>query len=251
MIAILCAVLSVSPYHIDPLPHAVLTGGMMSTVVLLEAAVKPSLDPRPTCLPDALSFSCERESLTALDRSSVREGSRPWRVASNALLISGLAAPFVLDALDARDSSALIDSLVMAEATATALFTTELLKYAVRRPRPSRYVTWSMGQVGSADDNLSFPSGHVGVVGAMSTSYAYTFWLRHPDSAWRWVVVGTGAALTGVTAAARIEGGKHFVSDVLAGVAIGAASGILIPWLAAHEAAIVIADDSVTVRKAF
>ena len=64
-----------------------------------------------------------------------------------------------------------------------------------------------------------------------STAYATTFWLRHPDSPWRFAVIGGVVALTGVTGYGRIGGGWHFYTDVFAGAAIGATAGLVVPAL--------------------
>jgi membrane-associated phospholipid phosphatase len=69
------------------------------------------------------------------------------------------------------------------------------------------------------------------MVASATTALTTTVFLRHPESPMRWVILGAGGALTGLTALARDEAGNHFPSDVIVGTFIGAFSGFVVPYL--------------------
>jgi membrane-associated phospholipid phosphatase len=79
----------------------------------------------------------------------------------------------------------------------------------------------------------SFPSGHTSAAfaGAVFTGEVYA--RLHPDRQSRHWVRGGGLALAALTGYARVRAGHHFPSDVLAGAALGALVGWVVPW--AHE----------------
>jgi membrane-associated phospholipid phosphatase len=54
----------------------------------------------------------------------------------------------------------------------------------------------------------------------------------HPELAGkRWLLYGAALVPTALVGYYRVEGGKHFPTDVLTGAFIGAAAGILVPHL--------------------
>ncbi|MCA9773442.1 MAG: phosphatase PAP2 family protein [Myxococcales bacterium] len=94
-------------------------------------------------------------------------------------------------------------------ALGTAVGATEALKLTVDRQRPYSHST------------TSFPSGHASAA-AVSTalSHYYIDHLPLPELA-KWPIHGAYAALPYAVGWARVEGGNHFPSDTLAGIALG------------------------------
>ena len=77
----------------------------------------------------------------------------------------------------------------------------------------------------------SFPSAHTSASAAACFFTAKVFNDYYPDSKWKplvWIGAATLPALTGYL---RYEAGRHFISDIAAGYALGAVIGILIPEL--------------------
>ncbi len=68
-----------------------------------------------------------------------------------------------------------------------------LRRGASRRWSYSKDATSS--DLANSDAARSFPSGHTAATFSAATSYAITFWKRHPDSPWRIVVLVAGEAL--------------------------------------------------------
>ena len=60
-------------------------------------------------------------------------------------------------------------------------------------------------------------------------AYATTYGLRNPESPWRWAVYGGAATLSLVTGYARVGGGMHFYTDVMASTVLGTVIGIVVP----------------------
>ena len=77
----------------------------------------------------------------------------------------------------------------------------------------------------------SFFSNHTTSAFTTAVYSAYTFQLRHPGSPlvpWAW---GGSLALAAGTGTMRILAGKHFPTDVIAGAAVGAFCGYVVPRL--------------------
>ena len=229
---------SSTPYALDLAPDVTIT----TTTATLFAALmlaRETLPFSPRCLPDGPE-RCDPASLGTIDRYALRHRSKTWMRISDVGQIAALTLPPLLVGLDVAMTHTptpwvdiATDAWVMLEGSLFAGLTTHLLKIATSRPRPrqydpQRYATTQQSQA-------SFPSGHSTAAGAGASAYAITFWLRHPRSPWRYVVLGTATALAGGTAWARVEAGAHFPSDVAAGLAIGTFFGVLVPWLHRKE----------------
>ena len=130
-----------------------------------------------------------------------------------------------------RRSVIYLESYLLATTTAT------LIKNSADRPRPYTYV--SDGQRPNDDtydvtDDEAFqsmPSSHASS-SFCGAAFAMTDQLiSRPQSGWveRVGVAFTGGLLASMTSTLRVSAGKHFPSDVLAGGAIGMASGVLVP----------------------
>jgi membrane-associated phospholipid phosphatase len=190
-------------------------------------------------LSQARFASLSPTGLNALDRTVVGNDSPGAGRASDALLGVSLALPFaagLLDWLVAHDGRGLggfaEDSLVVLETLAINLLLCDVVKFAVRRPRPYLYNPGTNSDERlKPDAALSFYSGHTAMAFAMATSYSYLFSLRHPHSPLVPVVWAGTYAVAATVGIMRVEAGKHFWTDVLAGAAVGSATGFLVPWL--------------------
>ena len=121
-------------------------------------------------------------------------------------------------------------SAMYAEALLLAYGTKDLLKAIVPRYRPYTYV--GSTPVGEEDDYFnSFPSGHTTLAFLATTFLSVTFAREYSTSPWRVpIAIGSYALAAGV-GATRVLSGSHFMTDVLAGAAIGVLWGWLIPFL--------------------
>lgn len=94
------------------------------------------------------------------------------------------------------------------------------LKQLTRRERPFRQCD-DIRECVRAADPFSFPSGHA----LHATAFAVLFSIRYPS------LTLPLAGFAALVALSRVVLGVHFPSDVLAGVAIGAATGSMIAIL--------------------
>ncbi|HET6612313.1 MAG TPA: phosphatase PAP2 family protein [Kofleriaceae bacterium] len=121
------------------------------------------------------------------------------------------------------------DALIILEAVAVAADVNQIAKLSFARQRPFVHARGGSGAEATADDNLSFYSGHTSFAFAMATASGTVATLRGYHLApLIWGVGLTAAAATGYL---RIAADKHYATDVLAGAVVGSATGILIPIL--------------------
>jgi membrane-associated phospholipid phosphatase len=231
-----------SPYAIDYVFDSTLTLGSFGTLLLLHEVAGGSLQNNYICSYAQTDSPCDPKSVNKFDRGAIHNHSKAWDdvgtyglfvIIGGALVGSALDNSFTES--DHRFRGFASDALVMIETTGMATLTTHIIRYGVRRPRPTQYVGGNTDiDMAAQERHLSFPSGHATSAAAISTSFATTFWLRHPESPWRWVVAGGSVVAAGVSGYGRVGAGRHFPSDVIAGQLIGTAFGILVPL--AHRA---------------
>ncbi len=107
-----------------------------------------------------------------------------------------------------------------------------VLKNTISRQRPYLLPDNDATQpADTSDSNQSFPSGHT-LMAFSSAAYTQTvFSLNYPDSPYKRAVTAATWALAVTTAVLRVASGNHFVTDVLAGAAIGSVLGFAGPYL--------------------
>lgn len=188
---------------------------------------QPSLTPLPLSL------------VPGIDRRVVGNDSQSAASWSDKLLYAQLALPFVATLVDnivsggpGKLNSFGSESLVLLETAAMTSMLTVATKTMVHRPRPYMFDPETDEETRSSKSaNESFFSGHTAMAFSMATAYSYMYQKKHPDSAavipiW----VGTHLVASGV-GLLRVQGGKHFWTDVATGAAVGSAVGLLVPWL--------------------
>jgi membrane-associated phospholipid phosphatase len=118
------------------------------------------------------------------------------------------------------------DLLVIAESVGVTGVLSQIVRFSTARQRPFAYYG---GGTGARADHLSFWSGHSATVFSAVAAGGTVARLRGYEG-WPWVYAAgfTGAAVTGYF---RMAGDKHWLSDALAGAAVGVGVGILVPWL--------------------
>ncbi|HUK66168.1 MAG TPA: phosphatase PAP2 family protein [Anaeromyxobacteraceae bacterium] len=149
---------------------------------------------------------------------------------SDVLFVTLPAAVVAYDFLAARGKGSDLgrieeDVLVIVESVAVATVAAEMAKYATARERPEAYY----GHPTSRDANLSFVSTHAVVTFAAAAAGGEVARMRgYPGWPFVYAAGFAGAAFTGYL---RLAGNQHWLSDVLAGAALGTGSGLLVPWL--------------------
>lgn len=117
------------------------------------------------------------------------------------------------------------NALLITEATSLALLVDQTVKYAVGRSRP--YAWLAGNHPGDRDANLSFFSGHTTFAFAVAASTSTLLLEQHAPGAV--AVSATAFALAGATGYLRLAAQQHYLTDVLAGAAVGTAVGWAVP----------------------
>lgn len=221
---------STSPFRINPDLDAQLT------VTSLLVSFGPSMLHRPTLQVSAEPLSVDL--LPGIDRNVVGNDWDDARSMSDGLLYAQLLLPQAINAIDVlisggddRLSTIATEGVVLAEALAMTLMATSMVKTIVGRPRP--YVfdsSTSPEERASRGAHESFPSGHTSMAFAAASSYSYLFQKKHPDSPAVIPIWVTTHLMASTVALFRVEGGRHFWTDVLSGAALGSAIGLLVPY---------------------
>jgi membrane-associated phospholipid phosphatase len=93
---------------------------------------------------------------------------------------------------------------------------------------------WDLFGGGRSDSTRSFASGHAALAAAAAVTLAAE-WRRQGRSGWKTVGPPMAYALATLTAGSRVRDRQHWLSDVVAGAAVGMASALLVRrWHDAH-----------------
>jgi membrane-associated phospholipid phosphatase len=151
-------------------------------------------------------FAGKNPVLDGKDRNSTRDA-----LPAAALVAGTWAFGWMLDNSAGRD-----EAYRMLEAGALSSITTEIFKYGAGRSRPNetlRVDDWRKG-------GSSFPSLHASAAFAIGTVFA-----ESGGDDYRWVRRFIGFGVASYTAYERLHGNAHWLSDVVAGAAIGVSTG--------------------------
>ena len=180
------------------------------------------------------------ETLNPLDRAGERlrwssdldEGANS--LSNFMLVLTPASSAFVAFAGESRGLCFLEDISAFSETMGVAVALDQVTKFIARRARPfSHNLTLEERQTiclkanDCADLSLSFFSGHSTLTfaaafaaGTIAKERGY----KSATAAYAFGVLGAG-----LTAYLRVGAGKHYLSDVLLGAAVGSAVGILVP----------------------
>jgi len=172
----------------------------------------------PSCAP------CDPQSVPGFDRWAIATPRNLPDVASSGL-VAALAGLEALD-LGRAGPDHYAEVAYVADASAWALGSAEIIKALVARKRPVLYTADAPGAAGSLESQRSFPSGHAAVAFALATSlFLVPRAGAAPLPAWhKWAALATAVSI----GALRVAAAKHFPSDVVAGAALGVVSAVTV-----------------------
>ena len=212
------------PYRLD-LKRELIIGSVATGAATTGYFINHAEDPIPyrnLALPEVPSF----------DRTALGRDSESAVTASDVVAYGTLAAPLLLltERRVARDVLTL--GVMFAETMVLNQGVTDIIKAAVRRPRPYLYAAnLSPDLEVTAYDRSSYLSNHTSTTAAAAFFAGRVFADYYPNSKLRPYVWVASAGLPAVAGYLRVRGGQHFPSDVVAGYGLGAAIGYALPLL--------------------
>lgn len=163
------------------------------------------------------------------DRALMCDYSEGLDTAGDIVLAATMAMPAVL-ALDRSGSEMLELGFMYLETLALAHTFKELTKSVVTRYRPYCYYDDTRESLLREDDsNRSFISGHSTMAFTSAAFLSKVYWDMHPEGKEKYIVAGSSFAAAGAVGVLRILSGNHFLTDVLAGAAVGTFVGWFVP----------------------
>jgi len=216
--------------------------GCIILVSLGSAGVLDLINSTGEIRPQQIAPNFDNDNLIWIDRGAVKS-----KFDSSAAPISnlglGLAGAFavvdpILTGFRERSAQAgLVDAIMYAETVSVTMALTNIVKIAVRRPRPIAYAEADAhkGDVNysnaSTDSSLSFFSGHASLTGAIGATATYLAFARSRGKLRPWLTLLVASGVTTFTSIERVRAGRHFPTDVIAGAMAGAGIGIVVPHL--------------------
>ena len=184
------------------------------------------------------SFSVEeilrldRSEVNTFDQNATFNYSHGARNGSDITLFSSYALPTLLliNKKTRKDFGQI--AILYAESFSLTLGLTNLTKRLVKRTRPFVYndlASFSDKQTKNA--KYSFFSGHTSMTAVNSFFAAKVFTDYFPESRWKPLVWTVAFFVPATTGYFRVKAGKHYPTDIIAGIAVGGLVGILVPHL--------------------
>ncbi len=234
-----------------PPPHAYQLSWELDLPLLATAAVitadrtlRSAATARPAyCVEQSLAEGgagvCDPSGLNFLDRPFAGRWDPSWATFSDIGVITLALAPALLLTVDEGLIGMLNDAVVVYESALVALTVAGFATLGTERARPYTYGTAApLNTRKSGDSALSFISGHTTFAFSLTMATFWTVHRRRPHSVYPWLVLGIGLVAASTVGLARVMAGRHFPTDVLAGVVVGSSVGTLIPML--HWAPVVL-----------
>jgi len=180
---------------------------------------------------------CDSNALDASVRAAwVRADPAPSRTVSDGFAVGAPVVTLGLAALAAADADRAgdipLNSLLVAEATSVAMALNAIAKVAFARERPYAHALSADAKATTpspADNNVSFFSGHTTFTFALATSAGTIASMRGYRAAP--AVWAVGLPLAAATGYLRIAADRHYFTDVVGGMLVGALVGAGIPLL--------------------
>ena len=179
----------------------------------------------------------DRDDLWPMDRWAAGLHSRTAGVTSNLAIFPLLGLPMAVTALEALQGgqswgAAVSDASVYAEALLISSSLNLLVRSTGVHPRPLVY-----GRDVPASERMSpeasgsFYSGHANAAFLSAVYFSYTYSLRHPGSRYQGAIWAGSLGSAATVAGLRVAAGKHFLSDVVVGAAVGSFFGWVFPYM--------------------
>lgn len=223
---------SETPYFVsfqNELPYLIGLTGLFSVGLVLQQTNKE--DPFTI---DELN-NLDRNTINSFDRGATLNSSKKARSASDILFNLSMGLPTVVFLLNKHTRSDVLPLFVMgAESFLISGGLNLVAKHVFNRARPYTYnPDFSLETRTNGSSRLSFFSGHTSQASAATFFIAKVISDYHPDMnlGLKIGMWSTAVMIPAVTGYLRVESGRHYNTDVIAGFAIGAIAGWIVPHL--------------------
>jgi membrane-associated phospholipid phosphatase len=224
-------------FDVDPFAD-----GSIIAVSLGFAFVLDQINATGEIRPQQISPEFERSQLLGIDRVAIDNPPDESAAArANLGLFIGVgfavADPILSGMRENNVQTALVDAFLYAESMSLTFALTDMVKIAVRRPRPHAYAEAEKHRDNPSyanpdtDSALSFFSLHSSMTASIGATATYLAFVRSPRTVRPWLTLGFATALATFVSIERVRAGKHFPTDVMAGTVAGAGVGLLVPHL--------------------
>ena len=227
-------------FQIDPVGDIGIIGVSLGFAGILEA-----INSTGEIRPQAISPNFNRGQLLSIDRGALSQTPDPNGGAYSTVGLGAAVAYSVIDPIlsgfrEKNVQTGLADGTLYAESMALTFAATDMIKMAVRRPRPYAYLDaeahkGDVNYLPVTDSGVSFFSGHASITAAVGATATYLAFARSPHTARPWITLIVAAGLSTFVSIERVRGGAHFPTDVIAGSLAGAGIGIVVPHLHRSE----------------
>ena len=204
----------------------IVTGGLAAstlTLMLLENQLAP-LQCR-WCVPGSIDGDLSKSAKWANPKTADTLSNVMQFAVPAGVMGFGLIQAYRLDDPAAGWS----DVLLITEATSLAMLANVIVKYSVGRARPYVWQGTPDLYPSASDANVSFFGGHTTFVFAVVVSGSTLFFMQDMPGAP--YVLGVGLAAAVFTSYMRMAADKHYLSDNIAGAAVGSLIGWAVPYL--------------------
>jgi undecaprenyl-diphosphatase len=192
--------------------------------------------------PQQIAANFDRSKLIGIDRGAISQSVDPNASGYSNIGLFAAVGFSVLDPVlsgfrEKSVQTGLVDGIMYAESMSLTFAMTNMVKMAVRRPRPQAYIDAEAHKGDPnysntvTDSSLSFFSGHAAITAAVGATATYLAFARSPHNARPWITLIVAAGLTTFVSIERVQAGKHFPTDVIAGSVAGAGVGVVVPHL--------------------
>lgn len=191
--------------------------------------------------PQPISPNFDRNQLLGIDRGALSQTPDPnagtySTVGMGAAVAFAFVDPVLSGFRESSVQTGLADGILYAESMALTFAATDVVKMAVRRPRPFAYRDAEAHKgdpsfIASTDSGVSFFSGHAAITAAVGATATYLAFARSPHSARPWITLVLAAGLSTFVSIERVRAGAHFPTDVIAADIAGAGIGVVVPHL--------------------
>ena len=180
--------------------------------------------------PESVILALNKENVNSFDRRVTGYRDLKAKDASDKLFYGSMPLPliFLLDKEMRKDGFKLGLLYLQAVSSFGSLYATSA--QIADRFRPYTYnPNENLGKRKGGGGRNSFFAGHPGMVATVTFFSAKIYSDYHPNMKGKWILYTVAGAAAVTTGLLRVKAGEHFYSDIMVGIPVGVATGILVP----------------------